>query len=606
MTFDQRRTATSGTDYPSNPEDFRQPSTHGVGQSDYDHKAQQRANYALALQISCRDVVQTIKASDLLMSNEWAKPLTHAPNAISIMALCLKTAAVREAANIKVRDKEITDETGKIIGLLPSEYFRTNLQHCADIGRLAFLDAQKRMNNLQSVARSMIAPEGTIAYIIDLLSDLEDAEDNLPGAMKRLETNAENFKADAEAITKKFEYWERVIMHLLKNSQDAGSMTEEKRSQNTVDAVMADAERQSREREEEDAKRAIQEQQKLLQMARREVEEAQRRLNVLLDRPPIEEPPAWSDMMHAREFVPDRPAPSRGQKGVFTKGLEYVFGSKDSEVAAENKHRKEHAESIANERQAYIAKAAEQRDMQRRAAQAQLDEARGNETKLWEELNKQKEKLSISHHSLTKAKHDLAKTHAELQRLCFEKIELVCLIVPPNAHANKKQEQIMKILEESMRRLTELKKEVEEMALFFSRVQTVITTTVNENLQSFLNPIQRALDKGDSVDKIRERSKQNLLRNAFELQGRFSATADVASMYVLVSNKYIRPGINKMEALAAMNDGDFERGRKKFRDWCDSAAEDIVRITDGEQYNMAENLTRNVEVLSQRAITGAL
>lgn len=89
-------------------------------------------------------------------------------------------------------------------------------------------------------------------------------------------------------------------------------MTEEKRTQNTVDAVKADAERQTREREEEDAKQAIQEQQKLLQMARREVEEAQRRLNALLDRPPIEEPSAWSDMMHARELVPDRPAPSRG------------------------------------------------------------------------------------------------------------------------------------------------------------------------------------------------------------------------------------------------------------------------------------------------------
>ncbi|RKL25417.1 hypothetical protein BFJ68_g59 [Fusarium oxysporum] len=537
MTFDQGRKTASGADYSSHQEDFRQPSAFRVGQSDYDHKAQQRANYALALQMSCRDVVKTIKASDLLMSNEWAKPLTHAPNAISIMALCLKTAAVREAANIKVRDKEITDETGKIICLLP----------------LAFLDAQKRMNNLQSVARSMIAPEGTIAYIIDLLSDLEDAEDNLPGAMKRLETNAENFKADAEAITKKFEYWERVIMHLLKNSQDAGSMTDEKRTQNTVDAVKADAERQTREREEEDARQAIQEQQKLLQMARREVEEAQRRLNALLDRPPIEEPSAWSDMMHAREG-----------KGCNRQRMGYLFGSSDSEVAAENKHRKDHVESIVNERQAYIAKAAEHREMQRRMAQAQLDEARGNETRLWEELNKQAEKLSISHHSLTKAKHDLAKTHAELERLCSEKIEL-----------------IMRILEESMRRLTELKKEVEEMALFFSRVQTVITTTVNENLQSFLNPIQRVLDKGDSVDKIRERSKQNLLRNAFELQGRFSATADVASMYVLVSNKYIRPGINKMEALAAMNDDDFERGKEEFRDWCDSAAEDIVFLVTG-------------------------
>ncbi|KAF9777121.1 hypothetical protein IL306_004604 [Fusarium sp. DS 682] len=591
--------------------DYGQPSAFGAGQSDYvDQKSQQRANYALALQMSCRDVVQTIKASDLLMSNEWAKPLTHAPNAISIMALCLKTAAVREAAKIKVRDKTVTDEAGNVLGHLPSEYFRTNLQHCADIGRLAFLDAQKRMNNLQSVARSMIAPEGTIAYIIDLLGDLEDAEDNLPGAMKRLETNAENFKADAEAITKKFEYWERVIMHLLKNSQDAGSGVEEKRTQNTVDAVKADAERLKREREEADAKEAIQEQKKLLQMASKQVQEAQRRLNVLLDQPPIEDPSAWDDMLLARELVPDRPAPSRGDKGMIAKGWGYLFGSSDSEVAAENSHRKEHAESILKERQAYIAKAAERREMQRRMAQAQLDEARQNETRLWEELNKQAEKLSISHHSLTKAKHDLAKTHAELERLGSEKIELVCLsqfhssLVKANTHTSK-QEQIMKILEESMRRLTELKKEVEELALFFSRVQTVITTTVNENLQSFLNPIQRVLKKGDNVDKIRERSKQNLLRNAFELQGRFSATADVASMYVLVSNKYIRPGINKMEQLAAMNDDDFELGKKEFRDWCDDAAEEIVRITDGEQSKMAINLTKSVEGLSQRAITSA-
>ncbi|KAF4335310.1 hypothetical protein FBEOM_10857 [Fusarium beomiforme] len=591
MTFDQDpRRLPRDADHLSH-QDLGQSSSYGGHQTDYgDRKSQERANYALALQMSCRDVVQTIKSSDLLMSNEWAKPLTHAPNAISIMALCMKTAAVREAAKLKVRDKTVTDESGNTLGHLPSEYFRTNLQHCADIGRLAFLDAQKRMNNLQSVARSMIAPEGVIAYIIDLLGDLEDAQDNLPDAMKRLELNAKNFKADAEAMTKKFEYWERVIMHIHKNSQDAGSETEEKRTKNTVEAVKADEERLTREREEEDAKEAIKEQKKLLQMASKQVEDAQRRLNVLLDQPPIEDPSAWDDMLVARELVPDRPAPSRGDPGTLARGWRWLVGSDESEVAAENQHRKEHSEAIAKERQAYIAQAAERRDLQRRKAQAKLDEARQNETRLWEELNKQAEKLSKSHNNLTKAKHDLAKTHAELQRLGSEKIEL---------------EQIMKILEESMRRLTELKKEVEEMALFFSRVQTVINTTVNENLQSFLNPIHKVLNKGDNVDKIREKSKQNLLRNAFELQGRFSATADMASMYVLVSNKYIRPGINKMEQLAAMSDQDFELGKREFKEWCDDAAEEIVRITDGEQLKMARNVTESVEVLSQRAIASA-
>jgi hypothetical protein len=57
-----------------------------------------------------------------------------------------------------------------------------------------------------------------------------------------------------------------------------------------------------------------------------------------------------------------------------------------------------------------------------------------------------------------------------------------------------------------------------------------------------------------------------------------------------------------MEQLAAMNDSDFERGKTEFKQWCIDAAEEIVRITEGEQSNMATNMTKSVETLRQRAI----
>ena len=95
-----------------------------------------------------------------------------------------------------------------------STYFHTNLQHCSDIGRLAFLDAQKRMNSIRSIAKTMIAEEGRISYIIDLLEDIEDARYNLRPEMDALAKTAKDCQMNAEEITKKFAYWEQVIIHL--------------------------------------------------------------------------------------------------------------------------------------------------------------------------------------------------------------------------------------------------------------------------------------------------------------------------------------------------------------------------------------------------------
>lgn len=102
--------------------------------------------------------------------------------------------------------------------LYRSKYFHTNLQHCSDVGRLAFLDAQHGMSTIRAIARSMIAEEGSIGQIIDLLEDPEDARYNLKPEIEALKKTAKKCLASATAITAKFEYWYLVIICLKKTS----------------------------------------------------------------------------------------------------------------------------------------------------------------------------------------------------------------------------------------------------------------------------------------------------------------------------------------------------------------------------------------------------
>jgi hypothetical protein len=86
------------------------------------------------------------------------------------------------------------------------------------VGRLAFLDAQHGMNTIRATARGMIAEEGAIAYIIDLLEDPEDARYNLKPEINAIRGSAKKCLQQAEAITSKFQYWHLVICHLKETS----------------------------------------------------------------------------------------------------------------------------------------------------------------------------------------------------------------------------------------------------------------------------------------------------------------------------------------------------------------------------------------------------
>lgn len=63
-------------------------------------------------------------------------------------------------------------------------------------------------------ARGLVAEDGSIGYIIDLLEDPEDAKYNLKPEMDALKKTAEKCLHSAQQITAKFAYWHLVIIHL--------------------------------------------------------------------------------------------------------------------------------------------------------------------------------------------------------------------------------------------------------------------------------------------------------------------------------------------------------------------------------------------------------
>jgi hypothetical protein len=92
-----------------------------------------------------------------------------------------------------------------------------------------------------------------------------------------------------------------------------------------------------------------------------------------------------------------------------------------------------------------------------------------------------------------------------------------------------------------------------------------------------------------------------------QLQGQFSAIADISRAYVQVSNSYIRPAINKMELLAGVKPTDprWPRLLGDFNQWCYNAIEEIDRLVDNVNKEMRTNLESQITALQQRAIEAA-
>jgi hypothetical protein len=298
---------------PDPPESYADNSERAPRSNGQSEGRDRKAAYALTLQRACNAAVQRVKNNNIIANSNWASPLAAAPSAISTMAILLKTAEMKAAAGLEVESQEVKDEEGNIKGILPSKFFHTNLQHCSDVGRLAFLDAQNGMNTIRATARGMIAEEGAIAYIIDLLEDPEDARYNLKPEIKAIRETAKKCLQNAEAITSKFQYWHLVICHLKQTSlTKRGEVIKERGDTSTKrDSAKANEVKYNETKKAVEAR--IESLQRRVEMAERDIDRAQAEVDRLRAVPIEPEPSAWEEIERVRRLIPNTPPPMKGQ-----------------------------------------------------------------------------------------------------------------------------------------------------------------------------------------------------------------------------------------------------------------------------------------------------
>ncbi|KAH7088202.1 hypothetical protein FB567DRAFT_333287 [Paraphoma chrysanthemicola] len=552
-----------------------------------------RGRYAKQLQRASKDALQRVKQNTLLVNSGWAEPLTAAPAAISVLAFIMKTAASKKVAGLPVSSRDVFDEKGiEKVGKLPSPYFHTNLLHCSDLGRSAFLEAQKRMSKINSTAFSLMEDGGQLGYLIELLEDPEDAKRNLKPAMQELKAQAEKCGHEVAHIQKKFEYWHLVINHLGTNALDILAKTVEEQSK--VGDEKADAEKDERKYDDEKAKAVVEikEIEQQLNMASDRVSRAQDELDRILSMPPIMEQSYFADAREASLLAPSTAVPEYGH-GFVKKGYAWAFGATDSMRRSEEEHANSHRMRQKAAQDEYLEKERARRERLKSEARERLAEARSNEAKLCGEYDRVAKYLSDSHQRLCDAKHNLAKASSDLKRLGNRELEL---------------DEIMSILQESTQKLGMLKNQLARLVIFFSTVETIIAKKALGDVESFLRKIETNADvQGDEVHglDLRGATKRTVLATALQIQGQFSSIADISSAYVKISDSCILPAISKMEQLALTKDENWDVESEKFNEWCEQAISDIDAVFRGTQDNMGPNMARRIGMLSTLAIEAA-
>ena len=69
-----------------------------------------------------------------------------------------------------------------------------------------------------------------------------------------------------------------------------------------------------------------------------------------------------------------------------------------------------------------------------------------------------------------------------------------------------------------------------------------------------------------------------------------------------ISERYIRPAINKMETLATVSNSEWAVKSREFIVWCDDAVGSIDQLARTTSANMGRNVEQHIKSMEQRAI----
>ncbi|KAH6640308.1 hypothetical protein F5144DRAFT_90241 [Chaetomium tenue] len=552
-----------------------------------------RDKYAMDVQTVAAQEIESLSGRQALRGVKWASSLEAAPAAVSIMAILLKTASKGAAAGLSVASREIRGDGGVVIAMLPQTLFHSNLEYCTEQGRQAFVKSQETMALIQKTSEGMIKDGGSVAYIIELLEDMDDAKKNLLPEIREVERCAQSCLTNLKQLCEKFEFWYLVIVCLKNNATESSGHARAEFSDTARDqSHVKEAEKLHKDMEAI-AREAAGEKQKQLDDTIAEIEAARREVKILLEQPPIAEPSIQQELEAAEKAVSAMQPPEKkgGAVGAIKKGWTALVGESKKEYEA----RTARFEELQRQRDEYMKKKQAERDLARQRAEDRLNFALAREEKLKAEIEQAREDLNKRRSQHSDARAKLAETREQLKRLGEANIEL---------------KTIFKILDKSTEQLAHLKEHVSQLVQFFNAILVEVSAGVVEDVKGFLNPIKQSAGvDDDDVDgeldapfSIGKASKKRILSKALHIQTSFSAIRDISGTFVKVSTDYIVPAISKMEALAVTQDKDWETKSHEFSAWCEKSMLEIRALAATTETNMRPNMVGRVEYLTQHMI----
>ncbi|EGX46774.1 hypothetical protein AOL_s00097g404 [Orbilia oligospora ATCC 24927] len=483
------------------------------------------------------------------------------------MATCLVASTSKVAGAIEVNPTSVIPSGEEI--KLPHKYLSTNLQYCSDLGRIAFSEAQNSMHRLRGYAEYMTDTDGLISNILEMLEDEDAARYNLRMAMEDLQENADRCKKEINSIKGKFQMLLDFIMALQNTAMEKQNDTQTRQKQNNDHVRRRDEERKAHIAHIESCREEVKKLQDELSAAHDDWRKSKEGVDLLALVSSLDVVVRLDDEVIFKEPEVEYEAPQ--EKVGYAVGFKHsVFGKSASRKANEERDRMEakedHEKRQKNERARYdekLEQLLQQRQYElnvaKEEAQERLKTAQTTLEMVQTNLERAKTQLRVTTEQHLQAKLDLDASQADLEALKNEKLEL---------------QDILAIIESSIKSLKQMKRYVDDMCGFFQEVSTEVQNTMDGPMQKFLSKIENAAvasgnSKGShkienlNVDQV---NKGQLVQAALRLQGKLSIIGDVAGVYVSISKLYIKPGINKMEGLTYLSHSEYTLQLAEFKE----------------------------------------
>ncbi|CZR68788.1 uncharacterized protein PAC_18687 [Phialocephala subalpina] len=140
-----------------------------------------------------KDMQKEMRTQEILFGR-WGEILRAAPLALHCLGECYLAASTPRAALIELNIPEY-------------KHVRSNLVHCADLGRDAFQEAQAQMYQVQLSAQYICEPRGLLDKITKGLEHESLIKTLVPRCLTQLEQVAKQCEEGTEIMDQKFDLW---------------------------------------------------------------------------------------------------------------------------------------------------------------------------------------------------------------------------------------------------------------------------------------------------------------------------------------------------------------------------------------------------------------